>query len=53
MFDANLLKTEIFIKKTVNLIDNLNFYRKKVEHSINKILPTIEIPFKKIINLSN
>lgn len=51
-FAPNLLKPENFISKIGEVADNLKFYKKSLRHTINRALPTIELPVKKLIELS-
>lgn len=51
-FAADALKTENFANKIGKIVDNLKFYKKSVRHSVEKALPTIELPVKKLIELS-
>lgn len=51
-FAADLLKAENFINKIGKVVENLRFYKKSLEHIINKTLPTIELPVKKLIEFS-
>lgn len=51
-FAANLLKTENFVNKIGKVVQNLKFHKKSLEHTIKRTLPTIELPVKKLIELS-
>lgn len=51
-FDANSLKAENFVNKIGRVVENLKFHKKSLEHAINKAMPTIELPVKKLIGLS-
>lgn len=50
-FAADSLKAENFVNKIGEVVENLRFYRKSLEHIIDKTLPTIERPVKKLIEL--
>jgi len=50
-FAADSLKAENFINKIGKIVDNLEFYKENIEHIINKTLPTIELPVRKLIEL--
>ncbi len=52
MFDANMLKTENFVSKIGKLVENINPYRDKLEHNVNRALQTIEFPVEKLNELS-
>jgi len=50
-FAPNLLKAENLVNKIGKVVENLKFYKKSLEHTINRTLPTIELPVKKLIEL--
>jgi len=52
MFDVNSLKTENFVSKAENILENLDYYKKIVGFAVNKALPTLELPVKTLIKLS-
>ena len=51
MFDLNALKAENFINRIGNIIENLESYRKIVEFAVNRVLPTVELPVRKLTKL--
>lgn len=51
-FAANSLKRENFINKIGKVIENLKFHKKKLDHTMKRNLPTVELPVKKLIEFS-
>lgn len=51
-FAANLLKTENLINKIGKVVENLKFHKKNLDQTICRTFPTIELPVKKLIELS-
>jgi len=51
-FAPNLLKTENLVNKIGKVVENLKFHKKSLENTINRTLPTIELPVKKLVVLS-
>ncbi len=51
-FAADSLKAENFVDKIGKVAGNLRSYKRSVQQAINKVLPTIELPTKKLIEFS-
>jgi polysaccharide pyruvyl transferase WcaK-like protein len=51
MFDVNALKAENLVKKTENIIENLQYHRKIIKSAVTEKLPTIEQPVRHLAKL--
>jgi len=51
MFDVNALRAENFINKIRNVLENLEYYANIVEYSVNRSLPTVELPVRTLAKL--
>lgn len=48
MFDNQVLTATNFIEKTSNVIENLESYRDTIKNTVDRLLPSIDLPAKKL-----
>ena len=51
MFDVKVLTAENFINKIKNVLGNLEYHAKIVQFAVTRALPTVDLPFKKLLKL--
>lgn len=50
-FDESSLRAEAIAKKAEKILENLGYYGKTIESSINRVMPTLELPFNTLVKL--